>query len=222
MPVITLSRMFGSGGSEIARRVAETLQWTLLDNAFVERVASRLHATPSMVEAIEENASSLAERIADALAYGAQEMLSAPMPTQLPPTEERVMEVTRQVIEDAVARAPVVLVGRGAQMRLASRHDAIHVLCTAPREALVARVGAREGVSPTEAARRVDEENKRRAHFVRRYWGRDWLDASNYHLCANTAWLGIEGTAAFIVHLAREHGLMAKPTSPLFPTQSLS
>ena len=33
MPVITISRTFGSGGSEVAARVADALGWTLLDNA---------------------------------------------------------------------------------------------------------------------------------------------------------------------------------------------
>lgn len=205
MPVITISRMFGSGGSVIARRVADELGWTLLDNDFVERVAAGLHATPAVVEAIEEKAPSLAERIANALAFGAQELFSAPLPGQLPPTEERVQQVTRRVIDEAVARGPVVLVGRGAQMCLASRTDALHVMCTAPRDALIARVVEREGVSLEEAARRVDEENRRRTQFVRRYWGREWLDASNYHLAVNTAWLGIEGTVALILRLAREH-----------------
>jgi len=207
MPVITISRMFGSGGSEIAGLVAGRLGWTLLDNAFVERVAARLHATPAVVEAIEEQAPSLAERIADALAYGAQEMLSVPVRSPMPPSEARVLEVTRQVIDEAVARGPVVLVGRGAQMRLASREDALHVLCTASLDALVTRVKAREHVSTDEATRRVLEENRRRRDFVKRYWNRDWLDASNYHLCANTAWLGIGGTAELIVVAARGHGL---------------
>lgn len=209
MPVITISRSFGSGGSEIASRLADTLGWTLLDNAFVERVAARLHATPAVVEAIEEKAPSLAERIADAFAYGSQEMLSAPLSAPLPPSEERVQEVTRQVIDEAVARGPVVLVGRGAQMCLATREDAIHVLCTAPRDALIARVASRERVATEEAARRVDEENKRRAQFVKRYWNRAWLDASNYHLCVNTAWLGIDGTVELIVRLARERRFTA-------------
>lgn len=208
MPVITISRMFGSGGSEIARRVATELGWTLLDNAFVERVAGRLHATPAVVEAIEEKAPSLTERIANALAYGAQEILSAPLKgAPLPPAEERVIEVTRDVIDDAVARGPVVLVGRGAQMRLATREDAIHVLCTAPRDAAIDRVMKRENVDAKEAGRRVDEENQRRLQFVKRYWNRSWLDASNYHLCVNTAWIGIDGASALIVRMAREHGL---------------
>lgn len=205
MPVITISRMFGSGGSLIAQRVAGTLGWTLLDNAFVERVATRLPATAEVVQAIEEQAPSLAERIANALAYGTQEMLSAPMHTPLPPSEERVLDVTRQVIDEAVARGPVVLVGRGAHMRLASYDEAFHVLCTAPRDALVARVMQREQLPADQAGHRVDEENKRRAQFVKRYWGRSWLDASHYHLSVNTAWLGLDGTAALIVRLVTEH-----------------
>ena len=44
MPVITISRMFGSGGSEVAARVADGLGWTLLDNALVDRVAGRREA----------------------------------------------------------------------------------------------------------------------------------------------------------------------------------
>ena len=79
MPVITISRMFGSGGSEIAADLSRRLQWALLDNAFVERVAVGLHVTPAVVEAVEERRPSLAERIADAFAFSSQEMLSAPL-----------------------------------------------------------------------------------------------------------------------------------------------
>ncbi len=202
MPVITISRMFGSGGGQVARRVAEILGWTLLDNGFVERIAARLHRTPADVEAIDEKGPTLAERLAEALAYGAQELLTTPMHTLLPPEEERLLEVTRQVIDEAVARGPVVLVGRGAQVRFESRADALNVLCIAPNTALVDRVAAREGVARAEATHRVDEENRRRAQFVRRHWDRDWLDASHYHLCVNTAWLGIDRTAELVVSMA--------------------
>lgn len=201
MPVVTITRMFGSGGSEVAQHVARRLGWTLLDNDFVERIAQGLHATPASVEAIDEKSPTLAERLADALAYGSQELLSAQLRTPLPPNEERILEVTRQVIEEAAARGPVVLVGRGAQVCLESREDAWHVLCTAPRDALVARVAARESLGREEATKRVDDENKRRAQFVKRQWNRDWLDASHYHLCVNTAWLGIGRTAELVVEL---------------------
>lgn len=204
MPVITISRMFGSGGSEVAARVASELGWTLLDNALVERVAARLGRTPVEVQAIEERVPSLAERLADTLALGSPEIVSPALSAPLPPTEERLLEVTEHVINDAVARGPVVLVGRGAQSSLAQRSDALHVFCYAPKPALVNRVVEREGITPEAAARRVEETNKRREQYVRRYWHRSWLAPENYHLCVNTDWLGIDGTASLIVRVAEE------------------
>ena len=204
MPIITISRMFGSGGSEVAARVATELGWTLLDNALVERVAARLGRTPVEVQAIEERVPSLAERLADALALGSPEIVSPALSAPLPPTEERLLEVTEHVINDAVARGPVVLVGRGAQSYLAQRTDALHVFCYAPKPALVQRVVEREGVTPDVAARRVEETNKRREQYVRRYWHRSWLSPENYHLCMNTDWLGIDGAASLIVRVVEE------------------
>lgn len=204
MPVITISRMFGSGGSEVAARVADGLGWTLLDNALVERVAARLGRTPVEVQAIEERVPSLAERLADALALGSPEIVSPALSAPLPPTEERLLEVTQRVIDDAIARGPVVLVGRGAQAYLAQRTDALHVFCYASRPALIARVVQREGIAAEEAAKRVDETNKRREQYVRRYWHRSWDAPENYHLCVNTEWLGIDGAGDLIIQVARE------------------
>jgi cytidylate kinase len=204
MPVITISRTFGSGGSEVAAQVASGLGWTLLDNALVERVAARLGRTPVEVQAIEERVPSLAERLADALALGSPEIVSPGLSAPLPPTEERLLEVTEHVINDAVARGPVVLVGRGAQSYLAQRADALHVFCYAPKQAAVHRVMEREGITVEAATRRVEETNKRREQYVRRYWHRSWLAHENYHLCVNTDWLGIDGAAALIVRVAEE------------------
>ncbi|MEP7347121.1 MAG: cytidylate kinase-like family protein [Gemmatimonadaceae bacterium] len=206
MPVITISRLFGSGGSEVAANVADAFGWTLLDSAFVQRVASALNATPAHVRAIEERVPSLAERIADAFAFGGGEIVSPFIGTPLPPAEDRLLEVTRHVIDEAVARGPVVLVGRGAQASLANRNDAIHVLCCAPFESLVARIEQREAISHESARQRVTEMNRRREHFVRRNWQRDWLAATNYDLCVNTSSLGIAGATDAIVRAGRARG----------------
>ena len=91
MPIVTISRMFGSGGSEVAARVADELGWSLLDNDIAERVAARLGRTPVEVQAIEERIPSLAERLADALALGSPEIVSPALSAPLPPTEERLL-----------------------------------------------------------------------------------------------------------------------------------
>ncbi|MFL5608762.1 MAG: AAA family ATPase, partial [Gemmatimonadaceae bacterium] len=67
MPIVTVSRQYGSGGSEVAERVARALGWKLYDNAVVEEVASRLRMTPAEVSAREERVPSLVERMASAM-----------------------------------------------------------------------------------------------------------------------------------------------------------
>ena len=47
MAIVTISRQYGSGGSEVAERVARTLGWKLYDNAVVDEVAARLGITPA-------------------------------------------------------------------------------------------------------------------------------------------------------------------------------
>lgn len=206
MAIITISRMYGSGGSDVAAHVAQLLGWSLLDNAFVDAVAERLGVPAAEVQAREERTQSLVERLASALAVASPELL--PPPTeQLPPSEERLADVTRRVIEEAVARGHAVLVGRGAQSVLARRAGVLHVFCYAPREALVRRVAERRAIPAAEAEKVVDEINKQREQYVRTIFKRSWKAHENYHLCVNTEWLGIRGAADLIVASARTLGL---------------
>jgi cytidylate kinase len=204
MPAITITRLFGSGGSEVARRVAESLGWRLVDSAFIDGIARGLRATPAIVEAIDERAPSLAERLADMLTLGGGEVMSAAHASPLPPTEQRIAEVTRQVIEKAVARGPAVVVGRGAQAYLAERTDVLHVNCYAPHDALVARVMERDGLSEEEADKLVREKNKQREQYVKRHFGREWLAPEHYHIMLNTAFLGLDRCVELVLELARE------------------
>lgn len=204
MPAITVTRLFGSGGSEVARRVAEALGWRLVDSAFVDGIAKGLRTTPSDVQAIDERAPSLAERLADALALGGGEVQSASLATPMPPTEQKIAEVTREVIEKAVARGPVVVVGRGAQAYLAQRESILHVHCYAPHDALVERTMRREGISEEEADRMVKTKNQQREAYVKRMFGRAWLAPEHYHIMLNTAWLGQDRCVDLVLDLARD------------------
>lgn len=204
MPIVTVSRMFASGGSEVAALIARQLGFTLLDDALVETVAERLGSTRADVEARSESAPTLSQRLAEALALGSQELVPWTGEHAIPPSEERILEMTRHVVAEAASRGSVVLVGRGAQLMLASRVDAVHVLCYAPFVSLVERAMRREGLDAPAAERLVAETNQRREQYIRRYWKRSWLGHENYHLCVNTAWLGIAESAALAVTVARD------------------
>src|SRR5687767_3218681 len=204
MSIITISRMYGSGGSEVAQLVADDLGWALLDNAVVDAVAEKIGATPAEVASREERLPSLVERLASALALSSQEWLSPMADAKLPPSDERLVEVTKRVVEEAVARGPLVVVGRGAQSMLAARSDALHVFCYAPRPALIARSVQRDKLSPDEAAKLVDATNKHREDWVKKHWSRSWRAHENYHMSVDTEWFGIQGSADLVVQVARQ------------------
>lgn len=204
MAIVTISRLYGSGGSEVAARVARDLGWSLLDNAVVDSVATRLGITPSEVAAREERIPSLVERLVETMALGSQEWLNPLAATKRAPTDEQLIEVTRHIVDEAIARGPLVVVGRGAQAMLAQRSDALHVFCYASHSALIARSMRRDNLDEPAATKLVDETNARRATWVKRHWDRDWTEHTNYHLTVNTEWLGIDGAAEIISHVARQ------------------
>ena len=203
MSVVTISRLYGSGGSEVAARVATALGWSLLDNSVVDAVAARLGVAPSEVAAREERSPSLVERLVDTMALGSQEWLSQLSASKRGPTEEQLVEVTRHIVEEGLGRGPAVVVGRGAQAMLAARADALHVFCYAPRTALIARSMERDGLDEEGATRLVDTTNAQREQWVRKHFNRAWREHSNYHLSLNTEWLGIDTSANIIVAAAQ-------------------
>ena len=203
--IITISRMFGSGGSDVAARVARALGWTLLDNAVVDEVAERLGVSRAEVSSIEERPPSLSERIATAMAMSAPE-LAVPIDdaTMMVTAETRIVDVTKRVMQEAVQQGNAVLVGRGAQALLADRPDALHVFCFAPKRFLIEYAIAHRGVNPATAEHDVDKVNKQREQYVKRHWGRDWRAVENYHLCLDTGRLGITVAADIVLATARE------------------
>lgn len=203
--IITISRMFGSGGSDVAARVANELGWTLLDNAVVEAVADQLGVSRAEVSEMEERVPSLVERIVSTLSMSAPELSPAVDDSSLMVTAEtRIVDVTKRVMVEAVAQGNAVLVGRGAQALLADRPDALHVFCYARKAFLVRYAVEHRGIDPAKAEHEVEQRNKQREQYVKRHWGRDWRSFDNYHLCVDTGRLGIDGAADLVVSAARQ------------------
>jgi len=209
MSVITISRQYASGGSDIARLVAERLGWQLVDNEFVDRVAERAGLTPDEVAEREERVPGLAERLARALAISSPEVFVA---TGAPPeprfgNEADLVRATEAVINQALQEErQLILVGRGAQAHLAQHEDTLHVYVVAPRELRVEAAMRRLKVERGDAEEAVDEIDKGRRRYVKAHYDRHWEDASNYHLALNTGVFTYEQCADLIIEAARARG----------------
>jgi cytidylate kinase len=206
--LITISRQFGAGGSEVAARVARALAWRLVDNELVERVAARAGLAPEDVAEREERVPTFIERLARTLVAATPELVVPPdaggAASSL--SEDDLVRVTELVVEEVAAEGRVVLVGRAAPAVLARERDAIHVKIVAPLEWRVRAAAERLGVSMEEAAKVTEETDKMRARYHRQHYQRDWSDPALYHMMLNTAALGLDGAAEVLVGRARALG----------------
>src|SRR6184192_624926 len=199
-PVITITRQYASGGSEVARLVAVGLDWTVIDNEFVDQVAQRAGLPAEEVAQREERAPGLLERLARTLAAASPELFLAT--AAAPPVEQdeaTIVRVTERVIAEAAAHGRIVLVGRGAQAVLAQRPDALHVYVVASQAWRIRLAVEHLEVTPADVEKVVDETDRQRDQYVRTYYGRHRPDVVNYDLVVNTERLGIDGAAALIV-----------------------
>jgi cytidylate kinase len=206
-PLITVTRQYGSGGSEIARRAATALGWTLIDNEFVDEVARRAGLPAEAVAAREERSPGLLERLARTLAVASPEMFVTTVGVpRVEDDEATIVRVTERIIADAAAEGRVILVGRGAQAILARRPEALHVYVVASQAWRMRVAVERLGVAAPDAERVLVETDRQRDRYVREHYGRTRDDPTNYDLVLNTERLTIEGAAAVVVSEVRRRG----------------
>ncbi len=206
-PVITITRQYASGGSDVARLVASQLEWTVVDNEFMDEVARRAGLPVEEVAQREERAPGLLERLARTLALASPEMFMATASaSRVEQDEATIVQVTERVIAEAAAHGRIVLVGRGAQAVLARRPDALHVYVVASKPWRRQLAVERLGVDPARAEQVVDETDRQRDQYVKTYYKRQRHDFVNYDLVVNSERLGLDGAAAVVAAEAKRRG----------------
>src|ERR1700730_14198764 len=139
MPVITIGRQFGAGGTTVGELLAGRLKADLLESRIIDEVAHRLQLPKEEVEAEDEQPGSLLARLLVALGSASSEPLIPPeaaawtTPNTDPTfdTRKAVLQITQHVIEEAARGGNVVIVGRGGAYILRDFPGALHVFLRA-------------------------------------------------------------------------------------------
>jgi cytidylate kinase len=186
MNVLTITRDFGAGGYETARRLAETLGWELLDRALLHQAAAVENLPDEELERLDEKAVSLGDRF------------------RLHSPHQRYLHGLREAALQAAARGNVVLVGRGTGHLLADVPNVLHVRLVAPKEWRAQRMMTREGWTGEQALARCTEEDHNRERFTRYFFGEAPFQPARYHLTFNTARVPLDDVVATVAALVRQ------------------
>lgn len=201
--VITISREYGAGGSEVAQKVADVLGWSVVDNELIERVAARAGVSPGEVADREERVPGFIERLGRTLATASPELFPPPGGTIEELSEEQLVRITEGVVAELAAQGRVVMVGRAAPAVLGDE-SALHVKLVAPILFRVQRTVDRLGITPDRARKIIDDMDSHRERYHREYYDRDWHDPLNYHMTLNTGRLGMAGASAVVATRAKQ------------------
>ena len=207
MPVVTISRQYGAGGSSVAGIVAAELGAEVVDKSLVEEVARRLSMQPREVEAEDERPRTLLERLVrsfSALAPGVGAGWAPPYPDSFDDPRKEIIELTEQVIKEVAAGGNVVIVGRGAGFLLWNQPGVFRVFLRAPEGVRLKTLIDRLGVNEHEARRAMHETDSNRAAYIKQVYGHDWCDLDEFDLVVNTGRISYQNAAQMILTGARE------------------
>lgn len=198
--LITVSREFGAGGSELACALGARLGWPVLDRDLVHLVAEQLRMDDQTIEHFCEQPPSLLARIAGVLVMPQPEMHSFP-PSGDIPGHDGIAAASTQVIRDAATRAPIIIVGHGAQCIFEGRADALHVRVVAPIDSRIRRIASRMRVGAALAATLLRRADHDRQAYVQRYFHRDWHGELLYDVRVNTGRVTIDEAAELVARV---------------------
>ena len=196
--IITISRQFGSGGRTIGRKVAEKLGIPFYDKELVEQVALESGFAPKFVEEHGEHSpgkSLLSYAFAPQGVPGVMKGLS---------TADFLWNIQCGVILQLADQGPCVIVGRNADYILKDRKDVLDVFIHADDDFRADRIVRLYGESEKSPMTRLQEKDKRRMINYQHYTGRVWGAAQNYHLCINSAAVGIEKAVELILSAIKD------------------
>ena len=194
--VITITHQCGSGGTQLASIVARMFGWELLDHQLVDRIVRIADLDVTTAAEFDEQATRWWRRLRYA---GSKPTASCPYvsPRWLGEVDEdSVHALATQLIQAAADSGDCVVVGHGAQCLLEGRKDVFNVLVHAPVEKRMRAMQARwpEHRDVQALLTGVDFQ---RAEYIRRHYGRDWLDPMLYDLCVSTS-IGLDRAGTLI------------------------
>ena len=186
LPTITLSMEPGSGGSILAQKIADRLDFDLFNREIVEAIAKSSEIRETVIASLEKDRLS---GIEDFIASLVKDYYIHP---------DLYLEHLLKVISTIAKHGRAVIVGRGANFILPA-HEIFSVRVIAPLEIRIRNVALNYKVAAEEAKRRVIRRESRRKAFVRHSFNADISDPLHYNMVINTGKMNIAAAVEAVI-----------------------
>lgn len=187
--LITISREYGSGGRYIGKMIADRFGIRFYDKDLIIKLAEQTGLSEEYIENNEQKRSAISNiHKSYAGADNADELF--------------IKEA--QIIEEIADKESCVIIGRCADYILENRQNLVKVFVYSGMEDKVKRAVTYYGLDKSKAEKEIRRNDKERAIHYRHYTNRNWSNKSNYDICINSDFLGVDKTAELVCMMIKE------------------
>ena len=194
-PIITVGRQYGSGGREVAKKLAEIMNVSFYDKELLAEASKDSGICKEVMETYDEKQG---KRGFFSMMGNIQgRMDPAGMYLEMP-LNHRIFLAQFDTIRRIADQGPCVIVGRCADYVLRDHENVLNVFIKASMEERVKRISRLYELDPMKAEESIRKADKQRATYYNYYATGTWGDVSNYHLTMDTGVQGIDGAVELI------------------------
>lgn len=193
--IITVARQFGSGGSDIARSLAEALGIKFYDKELISLAAKESGMSPEVFEKIDEKA---ANSLLYSLSMGLYNFGNGFSAMGDLPVNDKLYIIQHKMIKKLAEEGPCVILGRCADYILKDNKNVINIYINADMEYRKNHAVQFHNVDAKRAEQIVSRTDKTRANYYSFYSGQKWGQAQNYDLCINSGKMTKDDAVALI------------------------
>lgn len=184
--VITINRELGSGGRTVGRLLAEKLGVPFYDKALIKALQEKYHLSTTEIEQLKGRKHSWWADVERILKIDTGVSMDYYMPKkgdapELLTTDE-MFKAETQILQDLAVEKSCVVAGRSGFHVFRMHPNHLSVLIQASMEYRVERVARKQNVTPEEARKIIDQVDKMRENYVKKYTGTSRYDTRNYQL----------------------------------------
>ena len=195
--IITISRMFGTGGHEIGAELARRLDVKLIDKQVLNEVAKRMNVVEEAMEKLEarnplwrDDFTSFYRTYMSKAEYNGLEHDR---------TSHELFEAQAEAIRSIAAEESCVLIGRCGFHIFAEHPNALKIFIHSSEDCRKRRIAEKYDLSLSDAAAMVVDNDYSRELYTKTFTGKDWTDARNYDISIDVRKFGVNGAVDFLM-----------------------
>lgn len=205
--VITFARGFGTGGKEIASKLAKELGIHCYENRILTLASQLSGLDENLFEEVNEKIrstggfSSFLKGLPRTKHYLSRNEKFA--------SDDTLFEFQKKIIENLAETESCVIVGKCADWVLRGRDNVVSVYIEAPRDFCIRRTMENMGVTEGTASATIEHTDKYRADYYKYYThGNYWTNPVNYDMTLNSEKVGVDNCVKVIKDYLQIKGLI--------------